>query len=96
MEKGQIFDFLVVNFTLPRSLFFMNLLSKELAYNWLLDLFGKKINLKKKTTIIYVQDVFTVQKGHTKCTVAQKVAHCPPFLVLVFDKALCVDTLRYT
>ena len=32
-----------------------------------------------------VQDAFTLQKGHIKCTVAQKEAHRPPFLVLIFN-----------
>ena len=43
---------------------------------------------KKHTKIIYVQDAFTVHKGHIKCTVAQKQAHWPPFLVLIFKKHL--------
>ena len=30
---------------------------------------------KNHTKIIYVQDAFTVHKGHIKCTVAQKEAH---------------------
>ena len=47
----------------------------RLAYNWSPDLFGKKIIDKKHTKIIYVQDAFTVHKGHFKCTVAQKDPH---------------------
>ena len=30
---------------------------------------------KKPTKLIYVQDEFTVHKGHFNCTVAQKEAH---------------------
>ena len=44
---------------------------------------------KKHTKIIYVQDAqITLQK----CTVAKKEAHCPPFLITIFDYAICVDT----
>ena len=32
-----------------------------------------------------------MQKGHIKCTVAQKEAHWPPFLVFNFNLAICVD-----
>ena len=32
---------------------------------------------------MYVQDTFTVQKGHIKYTVAQKEVHWPQFLVLI-------------
>ena len=47
---------------------------------------------KKHTKIVYVKDAFTVQKGHIKCTVAQKEAHWPPFSVLIFNKDICVDS----
>ena len=33
-----------------------------------------------------MQDAFTAQKGHIKCTVAQKEMQSPPFLVLIFIK----------
>ena len=38
-----------------------------------------------------MQDAFTVHKGHIKCTVAQKEAHLPPFLILIFNSAIYVD-----
>ena len=38
-----------------------------------------------------MQDAFTVQKGYIKCTVVQNEAHWPPFLVLIFNQAICVD-----
>ena len=38
-----------------------------------------------------MQDSFTVHKGHIKCTVAQKEAHWPPFLVLIFNSAIYLD-----
>ena len=38
-----------------------------------------------------MQDAFTGHKGHIKCTVAQKEAHWPPFLVLIFNWAIYVD-----
>ena len=38
-----------------------------------------------------MQDAFTVQKGYIKCTVAQKEAHWPPFLVLNFNQTIYVD-----
>ena len=34
----------------------------------------------KHTKYIYAQDAHRVQKGHIKCTVAQKEAHLPPIL----------------
>ena len=37
--------------------------------------FGMGIFDKKHTKLIYVQDAFTVHKGHIKCTVAQNEAH---------------------
>ena len=37
-----------------------------------------------------MQDAFTVHKGHIKCTVAQKEAHWPPFLILIFNEAIYV------
>ena len=36
-------------------------------------------------------DAFTVHKGHIKCTVVQKGAHWPSFLVLIFNNAIYVD-----
>ena len=50
-----------------------------------------KNNSQKHTKIIYVQDTFTVHKGHIKCPVAQKEAHWPPFFVLIFNLAISVD-----
>ena len=38
-----------------------------------------------------MQDAFTVHKGHIKCTVAQKEALWPPFLVLIFNLPVFVD-----
>ena len=32
-----------------------------------------------------------MHKDHIKCTVAQKEAHRPPFLVLIFNQAIYVD-----
>ena len=38
-----------------------------------------------------MQDTFTVHKGHIKCTVVQKEAHWPPFLVLIVNEAIYID-----
>ena len=35
-----------------------------------------------------MQDAFKVHKGHIKYTVAHKEAHCPPFLVLIFNSII--------
>ena len=39
--------------------------------------------------MIYVQDAFIVQKGHMKCTVAQKKKSLTP--IFIFNEALCAD-----
>ena len=44
-----------------------------------------KHNWEKKTYKNYLcADAFIVQKGHIKCTIAQKGVYWPPFLVLIF------------
>lgn len=40
---------------------------------------------------MYVQNTFTVQKGHSKCTIPQKEAFWPPHLVMIFYHAICID-----
>ena len=57
-----------------------------LSFSWSLDLFGWRIIEKKHIEMMYVQDAFTGQKGHIKCTVAQKEEHWPLFLVLIVVK----------
>ena len=59
---------------LPQSLVLSIFIIEEI-YNWSLDLFRYKTNREKHTKIIYVEEIFTVQKDHNKCIVAQKEAH---------------------
>ena len=49
----------------------------------LIYLDNKKID-QKHAKIIFVQDSFTVHKGHIKWIVAQKEAHWHPFYILIF------------
>ena len=41
---------------------------------------------------MYVQVTFTVQKDHIKCTEVQKEVDWSPFLGLIFNQAIFIDT----